>query len=69
MARKLLLTHIDVPGIEGFEVYRQQGGYRAVEKAVKTMTPDDVVEEVKKIWFTWTWWSRFPDGNEMELFG
>lgn len=44
-------------------------GYRAVEKAVKTMTPDDVVEEVKKIWFTWTWWSRFPDGNEMELFG
>ena len=48
MARKLLLTHIDVPGIQTFDVYRQHGGYRAVEKALKTMSPDDVVEEVKK---------------------
>ena len=43
MARKLLLTHIDVPGINTLEVYRQKGGYRAVEKALKSMSPDDVL--------------------------
>ncbi|MCE7042282.1 NADH-quinone oxidoreductase subunit NuoF [Dyadobacter sp. CY312] len=48
MARKILTEHINVPGIETFEVYRKQGGYVAVEKAIKTMTPDEVVEEAKK---------------------
>ncbi|KAB7731865.1 NADH-quinone oxidoreductase subunit NuoF [Rudanella paleaurantiibacter] len=48
MAIKVLTEHINVPGIETFDVYRKQGGYTAVEKALKTMTPDEVVEEVKK---------------------
>lgn len=48
MARKILTEHIHVPGIETFDVYRKQGGYTAVEKAVKTMTPEEVVEEAKK---------------------
>jgi len=39
--------HIHVEGIDTFEVYRKHGGYRSVEKALKTMTPE-VVEEVKK---------------------
>lgn len=45
---KVLTQHINVPGIETFEVYRKMGGYSAVEKALKKMTPDEVVEEVKK---------------------
>ncbi len=48
MALKILTEHIDKPGIETFEVYRKHGGYAAVEKAVKKMTPEEVVEEVKK---------------------
>ncbi|KAA6440246.1 NADH-quinone oxidoreductase subunit NuoF [Dyadobacter flavalbus] len=48
MARKILTEHINIPGIESFDVYRQQGGYTAVEKAIKTMTPEEVVEEAKK---------------------
>ncbi|RIV22316.1 NADH oxidoreductase (quinone) subunit F [Fibrisoma montanum] len=48
MATKILTEHINVPGIETFDVYRKQGGYTAVEKALKTMTPEEVVEEVKK---------------------
>lgn len=48
MAKKILTEHINVPGIETFDVYRKQGGYVAVEKAIKTMTPDEVVEEAKK---------------------
>ena len=48
MGRKLLLEHINVPGINTFEVYRKKGGYAAVEKALTTLSPDAIVEEVKK---------------------
>jgi NADH-quinone oxidoreductase subunit F len=47
MGKKLLLEHDNVPGIQGYEVYRSKGGYASVEKAIKNMTPDAVVEEVK----------------------
>ncbi len=45
---KILTEHINTPGIETFDVYRKKGGYTAVEKVIKKMTPDEVVEEVKK---------------------
>ncbi len=45
---KILTDKTHIPGIETFDVYRKNGGYSAVEKALKTMTPDEVVEEVKK---------------------
>lgn len=48
MSTKILTEHINTPGIETFEVYRKKGGYNAVEKAIKKMTPEEVVEEVKK---------------------
>ena len=47
MSRKILLDKINVPGIKTYEVYRKEGGYASVEKAMKAMTPDEVVEEVK----------------------
>lgn len=62
MARKLLLTHIDVPGINTFDVYRQKGGYASVEKALKTMSPDDVLEEVKKSGLRGRGGAGFPTG-------
>ena len=48
MGIKLLLEHAGVEGIRYYEAYRKNGGYAAVEKAFKTMTPESVVEEVKK---------------------
>ena len=40
MGRKLLFEHITKPGIQGLEGYRANGGYRSVEKALKTMSPE-----------------------------
>ncbi|MBC8151848.1 MAG: NADH-quinone oxidoreductase subunit NuoF [Bacteroidetes bacterium] len=62
MGKKILTEHIDVPGIETFEVYRRQGGYTAVEKAVKTMTPEAIVEEVKKAGVRGRGGAGFPMG-------
>lgn len=47
MAKKILFEKLDIPGIQEYEVYRKNGGYSSVEKALKTMSPDAVVEEVK----------------------
>src|ERR1041384_3338438 len=60
--RKILLEHIDVSGIETLEVYRKNGGYASVEKALKTMKPDDVTEEVKKSGLRGRGGAGFPAG-------
>ena len=48
MSVKLLLAKAHVEGIRGFDVYRREGGYQSVEKALKQMNPESIVEEVKK---------------------
>lgn len=61
-SKKLLLEHIDVPGINTYDVYRQKGGYSSVEKALKSMTPETIVEEVKKSGLRGRGGAGFPAG-------
>src|SRR5687768_18495061 len=62
MSRKLLLDKIHIEGIRNYDVYRREGGYRSVEKALKTMTPEQVTEEVKKSGLRGRGGAGFPTG-------
>ncbi|WP_121352154.1 NADH-quinone oxidoreductase subunit NuoF [Flavisolibacter nicotianae] len=61
MGRKLLLENAHIENIRLYDVYRQNGGYAAVEKAFK-MAPADIVEEVKKSGLRGRGGAGFPTG-------
>jgi len=59
---KLLLANDKVEGIRYYETYREHGGYTAVEKALNTLSPDEVTEEVKKSGLRGRGGAGFPTG-------
>lgn len=58
---KLLLENAHIEGIRYYDAYRKHGGYRSVEKALK-MSPDEIVEEVKKSGLRGRGGAGFPTG-------
>jgi NADH-quinone oxidoreductase subunit F len=59
--KKILLEKDQVEGIRYYEAYRREGGYKSVEKAFK-MSPNDIVEEVKKSGLRGRGGAGFPTG-------
>ncbi len=62
MGRTILLTNIGVPGIRDFGVYRAHGGYTAVEKGLRDMTPAQVGQEVTRSGLRGRGGAGFPTG-------
>jgi NADH-quinone oxidoreductase subunit F len=62
MDRQIILEHITVPGIRSLDVYRKEGGYTALTKALREMSPGDITSEVKKSGLRGRGGAGFPTG-------
>src|SRR5574337_320885 len=62
MPEHILLRHRDIPDIHKLEVYLAHGGYQAFKKVVTTMTPQQVIDEVKASGLRGRGGAGFPTG-------
>ena len=60
--RHLLLRHVDVPDIADIDVYVRNGGYQALTKALREMTPAQVIDVVKASGLRGRGGAGFPTG-------
>ncbi len=61
---KILFKYIDVPNQDRIETYLKNGGYCALDKAIKTMTPEEITEEVIKSNLRGRGGAGFPTGRK-----
>ena len=62
MEQPILLRNRTIENIREFDVYIQHGGYEAFKKAVTTMTPGEVIDEVKASGLRGRGGAGFPTG-------
>lgn len=62
MSERILTRHFDLAGSAAISVYEANGGYRAARKALAGMTPEKVLEEVKKSGLRGRGGAGFPTG-------
>jgi len=61
---KFLLKYIDFPAQDRIETYIKNGGYAAFEKAIKTMSPEEVVDTVIRSGLRGRGGAGFPTGRK-----
>lgn len=47
MLHRILTDGLDRADLRGFAAYRAWGGYEALQKAIRSMTPDEICAEVR----------------------
>ncbi len=62
MPEYILLRHRDIPGIDQLDTYQKNGGFEALRKAITSMEPDDVTNEVKASGLRGRGGAGFPTG-------
>lgn len=60
--RHVVLRHRDIHALHRLDVYRQHGGYRQLERAVRDMEPSDVIDVVKASGLRGRGGAGFPAG-------
>jgi len=61
---RVMLEFADDPEQKGIQTYLRNGGYRALEKALKKMTPDEVTTQVEKSGVRGRGCAGFPTGRK-----
>ena len=62
MPKQILLANIHQSNLQQIDNYLATGGYESVSKSLKTMSPDGVMEEVKKSGLRGRGGAGFPTG-------
>src|SRR5512133_1587711 len=60
----VLFRHLDIPDLDRLDVYRQNGGFKAFNKVVTSMTPAEVSTEVKNSGLRGRGGAGFPTGTK-----
>jgi NADH-quinone oxidoreductase subunit F len=62
VAEHILLRHRDIAGLDDLDVYLKNGGFDGLRKAVTTLTPQQVIDEVKTSGLRGRGGAGFPAG-------
>jgi NADH-quinone oxidoreductase subunit F len=62
--RRLLFRNLDEPGLRTLEVYRRRGGYRALERVVRELEPDQILQEIEESGLRGRGGAGFPMGKK-----